>query len=244
MTTRRKKLPAGKKTAGAMNSLIDSTAIALFVTGLAGGFGHCIGMCGPVVAMYSLGEPRRDMLPHLIYNAGRISTYASLGAVAGFLGSFLALSTSIEPVQTGIMILAGISIILMGVASLDILPKTANEKSCPTRGILRFIGLFKGPRSTGTYFPMGVLLGFLPCGLTYTALLAAARASMEAENHALGMLRGGFLMLCFGLGTTPALLLAGKTISLLGAKMRLKFYRIAGAVMIVTGIYFTLSALR
>lgn len=216
----------------------------MFVTGLAGGFGHCISMCGPVVAAYSLGETRRGMLHHLLYNAGRVTTYTVLGAIAGLSGSFLVLAASIERLQTLIMVLAGLSIVLMGLATLDILPLGKNVNSCswimPRFG--KLMNLFKGPRSIGAYYPMGVLLGFLPCGLTYTALLAAARTSMDTGNHAAGMLEGGFVMLSFGLGTIPSLLVVGKAVHLFGEKARTTFYRIAGTIMILTGLYFTISA--
>ncbi|MBM3162779.1 MAG: sulfite exporter TauE/SafE family protein [Chlorobi bacterium] len=224
---------------------MTNTTIAMFVTGLAGGFGHCISMCGPVVAAYSLGETRRGMLHHLLYNAGRVTTYTVLGAIVGLSGSFLVLAASIDRFQTIIMVLAGISIILMGLATLDILPvgKTINSCSWIMPRIGKLMGLFKGSRSIGAYYPMGVLLGFLPCGLTYTALLAAARAAMNADNHVAGMLEGGLIMLSFGLGTTPALLVVGKAVHLIGEKVRRTFHRVAGAIMILTGIYFTLSAL-
>lgn len=225
-------------------SALANTAITMFITGLTGGFGHCISMCGPVVAAYSLGETRSGMLHHLLYNAGRVTTYTLLGAIVGLSGSFLVLTASIERFQTVIMMLAGLSIILMGLATLDIVPagKAINSCSWIMPSIGKLMNLFRGSRSIGAYYPMGVLLGFLPCGLTYTALLTAARTAMEAENHASGLLEGGLIMLCFGLGTVPSLLIVGKAIHLFSEKSRKTLYRIAGVIMILTGIYFTLSA--
>jgi len=227
-------------------STLTNTAITMFVTGLTGGFGHCIGMCGPIVTAYSLGETRNGILHHLLYNAGRITTYTLLGAAIGLTGSFLVLTASIERFQSLIMALAGLSIILMGLAALDILPAGKAINSCS--GIMPRIGklmnLFRRSRSIGAYYPMGILLGFLPCGLTYTALLTAARTAMEAENHAAALLEGGLVMLSFGLGTVPSLLVVGKAVHFIGEKARRTFYRLAGAIMILTGIYFTLSALQ
>jgi hypothetical protein len=91
---------------------------------------------------------------------------------------------------------------------------------------------------------MGLVLGFLPCGLVYTALLFAARAAMEAQNHFDGMLQGALMMLLFGLGTTPALLLVGRTASWLGEKARHRFYQVASLIMIATGIWFIIGAVR
>jgi len=224
---------------------MESVLIVMLLTGLAGGFGHCIGMCGPVVAAYSLGEQRLRYLHHILYNLGRITTYMFMGAVVGLTGSFLVLTASIEKIQTIIMVVAGISIIIMGMAIGGWIPvrKASGGSIWLSSVIQKTMELFKGPRSAGTYYPMGIVLGFLPCGLTYTALLAAARASMEAENHLSGMLQGAFMLLFFGLGTFPALLLVGRVINFIGEKAREKLYKLASLIMIVTGIYFVVKVL-
>lgn len=225
--------------------MAESAWVVMLLTGLAGGFGHCIGMCGPVVAAYSLGERNLRYLHHVLYNFGRITTYMFMGAVVGLTGSFLVLTTSIEKIQTAIMVLAGISIIIMGAAIGGWIPvrKTARSSTWLSSIIQRTMELFKGPRTAGTYYPMGIVLGFLPCGLTYTALLAAARAAMEAENQLDGMLQGAFMLFFFGLGTTPALLLAGRVINIIGARARDKLYKLASLIMILTGVYFVVKVL-
>ncbi len=217
----------------------------MFLTGLAGGFGHCIGMCGPVVAAYSLGEERLRYLHHFLYNLGRTTTYMFMGGIVGLFGSFLVLTASIEKIQTAIMVAAGISIIVMGVAIGGWIPvrKSSGNSSWLSSIIGKTMELFKGPRTAGTYYPMGIVLGFLPCGLTYTALLAAARASMDAENHFAGMLQGAFMLLFFGLGTTPALFLVGRVIDYIGVKTRDRLYKLASLIMILTGVYFVVKAL-
>lgn len=225
--------------------MAESTLIVMLLTGLAGGFGHCIGMCGPVVAAYSLGERNLRYLHHILYNLGRITTYMFMGAVVGLTGSFLVLTSSIEKIQTAIMVLAGISIIVMGIVIGGWIPlrRPSKNSSWLSSIIQKTMELFKGPRTAGTYSPMGIVLGFLPCGLTYTALLAAARASMEAENHLEGMLQGVFMLLFFGLGTAPALLLAGKVIDVIGGKARERLYKLASLIMILTGVYFVVKVL-
>jgi sulfite exporter TauE/SafE len=225
---------------------MTSEAIAMFMAGLAGGFGHCIGMCGPVVTALSLGDARPGIMHHLLYNLGRVATYTMLGAIVGTTGSFLSLAASLDPVQPWIMAIAGLFIIVMGLASADWLPFGKFLVSCsPGMPLVRkAMGLLSGPRPTGSWFPMGVLLGFLPCGLTYTALLTAARAAMESPDHLDGLLRGGLSMLLFGLGTTPALLLVGKTAGYIGEKARRRFYRIASLIMIGTGAWFVYDAFR
>lgn len=217
----------------------------MLLAGLAGGFGHCIGMCGPVVAAYSFGEQRLRYLHHILYNLGRITTYMFMGAVVGLTGSFLVLTASIEKIQAAIMVLAGISIIIMGIAIGGWIPVRRSPKSSSwlSSTIQKTMELFKGPRTAGTYYPMGIVLGFLPCGLTYTALLAAARAAMDADNHLVGMLQGAFMLLFFGLGTAPALLLVGRVINIIGAKARDRLYKLASLIMILTGVYFVVKVL-
>ena len=216
--------------------------LAMLLAGLAGGFGHCISMCGPLVAAFSMGETRQGILHHLLYNLGRITTYSILGGIVGFAGSFLVLTASIEQFQRSIMIIAGLSIILMGLSTAEWLPlppkKSCNAGSSPMQKILSF---FKAPRSIGSYYPMGVVLGFLPCGLTYTALLSAARSSMEAKYPFAGMMQGSLMMMLFGIGTVPAMLLVGKVVNTISNSMRKRVYRVASIIMIMMGVWFVLK---
>jgi hypothetical protein len=96
-------------------------------TGLLGGFGHCIGMCGPLVASYALShrpesaQPfSRTLAPHLFYNAGRIATYAAIGAAMGLSGSFLNVAGSFAGVQNCVALLAGVFMIIMGLGTSGI----------------------------------------------------------------------------------------------------------------------------
>ncbi len=217
--------------------------IAMLLSGLAGGFGHCISMCGPVVGALSVGETRKGILHILLYNLGRITTYTILGAMVGLSGSFLILTASIEQLQRAIMIIAGLSIILMGLSTAEWLPLPPQKKGCnPGSSLMqKIMALFKVPRSIGAYYPMGIVLGFLPCGLTYTALLAAARAAMEAHHPFTGMLQGALMMLLFGIGTAPALILVGKVVNTISNRMRKWFYRVASLIMIATGVWFVVA---
>ena len=217
--------------------------LAMLLSGLAGGFGHCISMCGPVVGALSVGETRKGVLHHLLYNLGRITTYTILGALVGLSGSFLILAASIEQLQRAIMIIAGLSIILMGLSTAELLPLTSQTRRCnPGSSLMqKIMKLFKAPRSIGSWYPMGIVLGFLPCGLTYTALLAAARAAMEAHHPFAGMLQGALMMMLFGIGTAPALILVGKVVNTISNKTRKWFYRMASLIMIATGVWFVVK---
>lgn len=219
----------------------------LFATGFTVGFGHCIGMCGPIVASLSLSlRGRTVIVPHLLYNAGRITTYALLGGAMGVTGSFTRITSSIASLQKGVMIFGGILIILMGLAMAGWVPvgeifgDYCNPKGFLARGFRKL----SEARSTATYYPLGLLLGLLPCGPVYTALIASARAGMEARNSAEGFVMGLGLMLSFGLGTVPSLLLIAKLTDLGWLKKREVIYKISSVLMVLVGVYFVIRAMR
>ena len=232
---------------GGMNiETMTGELLAMLLAGLAGGFGHCVGMCGPIVASLSMGGSGRSITPHLLYNLGRIMTYAFLGALLGFTGSFVGLFASIGMFQQAVMGLTGLGIVFMGMAALGRSPLGHIFSSCaPFMPVIKkMLSIFDTSRSTGAWFPLGVALGFLPCGLSYTALLAAARSGMEAPDHFTGMARGGLMMLLFGLGTSPALLLVSTVASRISQTARERFYKLAGIIMIATGIWFIYGAVK
>ena len=92
-------------------------------------------------------------------------------------------------------------------------------------------------KSTATYFPIGLLLGLLPCGPVYTPLLAAAGAGMDADGVLQGVLKGMAVMMAFGIGTIPALFLVAKLVDMGWLKKREIIYRIGTVLMIGVGLY-------
>lgn len=228
-------------------SFIDPLYPLFLATGFTVGFGHCIGMCGPIVVSLSLNyKGERLLLAQLLYNLGRVVTYALLGALMGMSGSFTRVAQGLENIQKGILILAGLLIVAMGIGMGGWLGRYhLFEKGYPLQGFIsqRF-KRFSGRASNAGYFPLGMLLGLLPCGPVYTALIAAARAGMEAENAWAGGMHGLGLMLAFGLGTIPALILVGKLSDLGWLKRRALVYRIASILMIAVGIYFVVKGVR
>ena len=225
----------------------ETIYFVIFTTGIAVGFGHCIGMCGPIVVSLSLSlKGRSVVVPHLLYNGGRITTYGLLGGVMGATGSFTRVVASIASLQKGVMILTGILIVVMGLAMAGWIPLGVifgdyyNPKGVLSRGFRKL----SEARSKGTYYPLGMLLGLLPCGPVYTALLAAARAGMEAQSTLEGLLIGVGLMLSFGLGTVVALLLVAKLADLGWLKRRDVIYKISSVLMVIVGVYFVVKAIR
>jgi sulfite exporter TauE/SafE len=228
-------------------SSIETIYLILFASGFTVGFGHCVGMCGPIVASLSLILKGRSVIvPHLLYNAGRITTYGLLGGVMGATGSFTLVSASIASLQKTVMILAGILIIVMGLAMAGWIPLgSIFGDYCNPKGVLsRGFRKLSESRTTATYYPLGLLLGLLPCGPVYTALITSARAGMEARNSAEGFVIGMGLMLSFGLGTVPPLLLIAKLTDLGWLKRRDLIYKISSVLMILVGIYFVIRAIR
>jgi sulfite exporter TauE/SafE len=225
----------------------ESVYPLLFVSGLLGGFGHCTGMCGPVVGAFSLclGE-RRQFPPHLLYHLGRVTTYSAIGGAAGLAGSFLGIAAGLGRFQNAVAIGAGLLVVLAGLALGGWLPRLrpssgAGDPPGLLGRIARYARESDGP---GVFYPLGLVLGFLPCGLVYAALLTAARAGMEAGSPASGFLRGFLAMALFGAGTIPSLLLVGKAIGFLGLRMRKNLYRASAAMVVFAGAVFLARALR
>ncbi|MBW2711836.1 MAG: sulfite exporter TauE/SafE family protein, partial [Deltaproteobacteria bacterium] len=104
-------------------SSIETLYIAFFTTGFFVGFGHCMGMCGPIVVSFSLNlRAKGVMAPNLLYHAGRITTYAVLGGVMGASGAFTRITAGIGGLQKGVMIFAGLMIIVMGLGMTGWVP--------------------------------------------------------------------------------------------------------------------------
>ena len=224
----------------------NSIYLLMVTSGLLGGFGHCLGMCGPVVTSCSVVIKDKRLFPHFLYNLGRISTYAFLGGIVGMTGSFLGIAGHLYGIQKYIMIFAGTSIILMGSGLAGWLPviKYIEGRGTLLSNILcKLKEITSGNIKNASFYSAGVLLGFIPCGLVYTALLAAASAGMEAGNHFIGFLNGFLLMSLFGIGTLPAMLLLGKIINMISIKMRAKLYRLSAIVMIMMGVIFIARAI-
>ena len=227
-------------------SSTDTLYLIFLTTGFTVGFGHCIGMCGPIVVSFSLHlKGGKILVPQLLYNLGRITTYGILGGIMGLTGSFTGVTAGIAGLQKGVMIVAGLMIILMGVAMSGRLPlgrifgDYCNPKGVISRGFRRL----STSKSPVAYLPLGLLLGLLPCGPVYTALIASARAGMEAKASLEGFLLGSGIMLFFGLGTVPALFLVAKLSDLDWLKSRQVIYKISSVLMVIVGVYFVMKGI-
>jgi len=220
---------------------VETGYFLAFTTGVLGGFGHCIGMCGPLVASYALAQASVPqpflirMLPHLLYNSGRITTYALIGGVMGLSGSFVNVAGRLAGIQNIVAVITGVAMIFMGLSIVGIGAKTAwiEKKNLP---ILRAAQKVLASPSTLRYYPLGLILGLLPCGLSYTVFIASAGTG--------GLFPGMLTALLFGLGTLPALLFFGAVMTSISASLRGRIYRAGGVVVMIMGLYFLFRGIR
>jgi sulfite exporter TauE/SafE len=216
-------------------------------TGFTVGFGHCIGMCGPIMVTFSLNLKEKSILvPQLLYHLGRITTYSLLGGGVAAIGSLTIVAARIECFQRGVMIFAGALILLMGLAMAGWLPlgNVFGDHSNAGGWITKSSGKLLKVQSTFIYLHLGLLLGLLPCGPVYTALLGAARTGMEVNNIYKSIFYGMGLMAAFGIGTVPALFLVAKLADMGWLKSRAIIYKIGAVLMIIAGIIFIVKAIR
>ncbi len=213
---------------------IDATA--LFMLGLLG-TGHCIGMCGPLVVALP-GQTRR-LSAHLAYHAGRLTTYAVTGALMGAAGSGLMQLASavggdplvwVARVQVGISLLAGLFLLFFGLSRLGFVVEPQwLAIAVPHRmpGWRRLVSKASDRRGNLDLFLMGLLLGGLPCGLSYAAF---AKALAGAQ-----LLSGALMALVFGLGTLPGMLAVGLGAAAFLARFRRQADILAGLIMLAMG---------
>ena len=216
-------------------------------TGFTVGFGHCIGMCGPIVVTFSLNLKEKNILiPQMLYHLGRITTYALLGGIVAAVGSLTIIAANIESVQKGVMVFTGVLIMLMGLAMAGWLPfgKIFSDHSNAGGWITESFSKLLKVKSTLVYLPLGLLLGLLPCGPVYTALIGTARTGMETNTLYQGIFAGMGLMAAFGIGTVPALFLVAKLVDMGWLKSRNFIYKFGAVFMIIVGIIFIVRAIR
>ena len=203
-------------------------------------------MCGPIVVSLSLNLKGKNLfLPHLLYNEGRVINYTVLGGVMGATGSFTLVAAHMAGIQKGAMIFAGIIIIVMALAMSGWVPlgRVFGDDYNPDGIITRGFRKLSQVKSTATYFPIGLLLGLLPCGPVYTALLAAGGAGMNTAGTLEGIIKGMAVMMSFGIGTIPALFIVAKLIDMGWLKKREIIYRIGTILMIFVGLYFVANGI-
>lgn len=209
--------------------------ISIITIAFLGSFGHCVGMCGGIVIAYSSTKIKSDwtkqiqMVAHLLYSFGRITTYTLLGAIFGFVGGVV----TFDNLTIGIFL--GITGILMVLVGFSLLGKikflTILEHSCSKSPLYQknFKALL-GSQSLFSFYLLGMLNGLLPCGFVYVFAITAASTGSAFW--------GAVVMLIFGLSTLPALFSLGFFVGLFKqSNLRNLFIKIASFLVIAFGVY-------
>jgi sulfite exporter TauE/SafE len=232
---------------------VTAGVLAALATGLLGSFGHCLGMCGPIAGavaaaaapdgrLVALAGPagaraaaRRALAVGLAYNAGRVTTYGFVGFAMGLTGSFVNTAARLGGLQDAISVVAGLLMIALGLGALGLAGAARRIEGRLSARVLRAArALLEGGGPARSY-PLGLVLGFLPCGLSYSAFMAAAATGDPASGLAVA--------LAFGVGTTPALLAAGVAAGAIGPRLRGALYRAGGALVVLFGLAFVLRGI-
>jgi sulfite exporter TauE/SafE len=197
---------------------VTGLVLSLFLLGVASGV-HCVGMCGGFVAAFTSRRvipiaPARSYGRLLAFNAGRITSYAMAGAFAGQLGAALGAQSALYFLANAVLVAIGLH--LAGVPVLSSIERIG----APIWRRVQPLFL----KSANPYVA-GLLWGWIPCGLVYGALAAAAFAGSAAG--------GAAAMAAYGLGTLPWLMAGGIAFQWIGRKAR----ALTGAAVLAFGVY-------
>jgi len=227
--------------------------LPVFVVGLLGSV-HCGAMCGGIVGALSLTPPRtragaavialrpavidRASLHVAAYNAGRLASYMTAGALAGGVAQGAAALTALPALQAGAYWLANAMLVALGLHLMNAWSGVAHIERAGQlvwRHVRPQLARIGPPDTPGRMFAAGALWGWLPCAMVYSVLVAAMLSG--------SIVSGALTMLAFGLGTLPMMLALG----LLGARLRgwlrLPAVRIGcGALVLAFGVVGLLRA--
>ena len=191
-------------------------------------------MCGGIVSALttSTADVQPSALPrwilHLAYNLGRISSYTLAGALLGAVGSLGLLFERWLPVQLTLYVAANLMLVALGLYLMGMPRLLLPIEKLGQRGwryIQPLTRRFLPARSPMQALPLGMLWGFLPCGMVYSALTTALMSGSA--------LQGAGLMLAFGFGTLPNLLLAGVLLQRLRALSQARGLRLASGLLVL-----------
>ena len=205
-----------------------------FLFGLISSF-HCIGMCGPIAMMLPVDSHNqaKKVIQIITYHLGRLTAYASIGLVFGLVGRGLYLAG----MQQKLSIFIGVAMIV-----IILIPEKVFAPYNFSKPIFRIISKIKTSlgrqfknKSYKSLFTIGLLNGFLPCGMVYVALFGA----IAMQNEVFGV----FYMILFGLGTVPMMSSVVYLNSFLSIRMRNKIQKIIPFVAVIIGILFIFRGL-
>jgi len=209
--------------------------VSLFLAGLVGGFSHCAVMCGPFVIAQqkeSCSINRLSSFLLLPYHIGRMTTYIVLAILLNSVINMAFLFSDARIILTApLLITAGIIFLVTAFPSLGrVFPWAMGLQVTKTFGVVTKLTskLINNPSAIHRY-ALGVLLGFMPCGMVLSALMAAASTSHP--------LYAGVSMGAFSLGTMPALIAVGIFGSAVRHKNPLLFSRLSQGALVFSSIW-------
>ena len=204
------------------------------IFGLLGSF-HCVGMCGPIAFMLPVSRDNeiKKFFQIFLYHAGRLLAYSSIGLAFGIVGK----SLNLFGFQQQVSIIIGVLMI-----AVILLPAAKFQKYNFSLPLYKVIGKIKSSlgaalkkKSPDTFFTIGFLNGFLPCGLVYMAVFGAIATG--------SMIQSGLYMLLFGLGTIPLMTTAVYFGGMLNGIMRQRIRKLIPIAVVVIGVLFILRGL-
>lgn len=197
--------------------------LTALLMGLAGSL-HCVGMCSPLVMAVSNISPSA-LTNRLLYNTGRILTYSVLGALVGFVGFLLPISRF----QNLVSILLGVALLAIGIGALKVhIPLVSFWIGKFTNRLKALFAKILKKKNYGSVMFLGILNGFLPCGLVYIALTYCLTLTSPLEGS-------GFMIL-FGFGTLPVMLGLTSILQGLVKRYNINILHITRGMMILSGI--------
>ncbi|WP_098745681.1 sulfite exporter TauE/SafE family protein [Paenibacillus sp. EZ-K15] len=213
-------------------ALTGSGLLIVALTGLMGA-PHCLIMCGGIVSSLALRTSGSPLASVLAYNAGRVTTYTVIGGFMGMVGSFLDVAGSFVGFQGAASIIGGLLILLWTFRRYTL---PIYNTHLPRHSFFHLKLERLGQRyELFATFLTGLLLGFLPCGLTYAMHMNAAASGSSLE--------GLLIMLVFGLSTFPILLLTAVSAGSLTKKWRRGMRKFGGILAFIMGILSILKGL-
>jgi sulfite exporter TauE/SafE len=207
-----------------MTTSLATLGAAILVSSLAGSL-HCVAMCGPLVGLHGGARSLRLAVVHAL---GRLTTYATLGALAGLVGRAVDVAGRLAAAQHVASIIAGAVIVAWGLRAMAVARGWWRVGAARTTLWQRGLVQIRGRRAVRRAWLIGVLTGLLPCGWLWAFVVSAAGTASA--------LAGAAMMAVFWLGTVPAmtgvLALGGPLID----RLRRRLPAISAGVLIALGL--------
>lgn len=217
----------------------DITFFTLFLLGFFGGT-HCVGMCGGLSSAFALQLP-----PHLnrlglivLLNLGRISSYVLIGLIVGLVGQVGISLDDTRWLQNGLYVAANVLLLLLGLylAGLSTAATQIERIGRPIwKRLNPILNRLLPIKSVPACFGVGMLWGWLPCGLVYSASLYALGSGNAVQ--------GGLYMLAFALGTLPNLLAMGIFAAQLKTLLQRRAIRLCAGLLVAGWAVFRLAVM-